>query len=438
MANKEIHRTMARPIAQHINLLLQLAEKEYKLRLQRGLSVQQREKKVTEILAETEIILDSLAVAKRRTMTVPRVCCADIINRPDSVEVDVGWQETFDIARGKNSNESFILELKDLLQQGDYGFVYNATWTSSEMGKADRRTAAVVKVAKIPSNNLWMLLEFVIHSFLMKNSALKPFFTHLLGAAVAHNDTWPYRELLIVQAYHPGVDMYEYLNEYSFNDRSLIAAIQQIAFIIYHAQIACRFMHRDLKVENVMIFDANTMDFPDNILDKEKELFHRPPYYVCNEVEFNTENIAIQLIDLGSSTITLTDSNTTIACTTNRHPDTNNYNTAADMANFCLTLFLDYEQVLAIRAPMLHAYLQKAVQPMLDHMKNFPNESVDIVSHKCASADFVPQKLIKTLQALRIGLVQQEMENRAMQEMPAIPALSPPSTVSLAVASSSS
>lgn len=423
MSAAEIERTMARPIAHMIPLLQKLAKKEYETRLKADLSVADREKKVLAMMAETDKILDQLPEAVRRTVTVPRVCCADIINRPENVKVDPSWQETFDIANSKNPNASFVLQFHDLLQQGDYGFIYNASWTAVQTQHRDCTTAAVVKVAKIPSNNLWMLLEFVIHSVLMGNRTLKPFFTHLLGAAVTFNEHWPHRELFLVQAFHPGVDMFEYMNEYTFNDQSLIAAVQQIAFIIYHAQNALGFMHRDLKVENVMIFDANTMTLPLDMPETERTLLHRPPYFECEGIEFSTENIAIQLVDLGSSTIT-TKSNTTICSTTNRHPDTNNFNPYADMANFCLTLFLDYKDVMAIRTPLLHAHLQKIVQPMLDHMKTFPDEGVDTVSHKCATLDFQPKRLITTLQALRIGLVQMEMEDRANSAPSAALALS--------------
>lgn len=414
MSASEVRKTMAKPLERHMGLLISLADKEYKLRLQKNLTVPQREKKVLEIQTEVDKLLDCLSNAKRRTVNVPRVCCADIINRPESVDVDVGWQEIFDISRGKSEDEVFVLQLRDLLQQGDYGFVYNAVWTACEPGKPDRKTDAVVKVAKIPSNSLWMLLEFVIHSFLMKKSTLKPFFSHLLGAAVAHKDEWPYRELFIVQAYHPGMDMYDYMNDYSFHDGTLIAIVQQIAFIIYNAQVAYRFMHRDLKVENVLIYDANTMIFPAGMPESEKELLTRPPFYICEEVQFGTDNVAVQLIDLGSSTIT-TDSNTTISCTTNRNPETNRYNAAADMANFCYTLFLDYEKIIAIRAPRFHAYLKAIVQPMVQHTATFPEESVDIVSHKCATADFMPAKIIKNLQVLRIGSVQRDIDNYKFQ-----------------------
>lgn len=412
MSLNEIHKTMARPIASFIPLLQKLAKEEYEIRVKQHLTPAERDRKVTTLLKNADKILDCLPVAVRRTVTVQRVSCADIINRPDDVQVDEDWQEVFDIPSSGNPNVSFVLQMGDLLQQGDYGFVYRAKWSASQVQKGDNTTAAAVKIAKIPSNNLWMLLEFVIHSILMSYRHLKPYFAHLLGAAVVHIDCWPYRELFLVQAFHPGVDMFDYMNDYAFNDRSLIAALQQIAFVVYHAQRTLRFMHRDLKVENVLIFDGESMKFPKDMPKTEQELFLRPPLLECEGVEFSTEDISIQLIDLGSSTLTTT-SNTTICCTTNRHPETNNYNPAADMANFCLTLFHDHSDVIAIRAPMLHSLLQKIVQPMMDHMKLFPNESVDTVSHKCATPDFLPHKLIKTLQALRIGIIEREISSRA-------------------------
>lgn len=413
MSVSEIEKTMAGPIAHMIPLLQKLAKEEYDTRLKPNQSVTEREKKVLAIMSKTDKILDSLPTAVRRTVTVPRVYCADIINRPDSVQLDANWNETFDIANKKNPDVSFVLQFQNLMQQGDYGFIYKASWTASQAQHRDCTTAAVVKVAKIPSNNLWMLLEFVIHSILMSKKILKPFFTHLLCAAVTYNEHWPYRELFLVQAFHPGVDMYEYMNEFTYDDRKLISAVQQIAFIVYHSQIALRFMHRDVKVENVMIFDASSMILPSDMPETEKELFKRPPYFECEGIEFSTENIAIQLVDLGSSTVT-TKSNTTICSTTNRNPDTSNYNACADMANFCLTMYLDYNDVMAIRAPLLNAHLKKIVQPMLEHMQIFPDEAVDTVSHKCATLDFHPKKLITTLQALRISLVQMEMENRSL------------------------
>jgi Protein tyrosine and serine/threonine kinase len=414
MSVAEIEKTMAEPIASMIPLLQKLAKEEYNTRLTTKQSVSEREKKVLAIMSKTDKIIDSLPTAVRRTITVPRVCCADIINRPDSVEIDPNWHETFDIANKKNPNVSFVLQLRRLMQQGDYGFIYTATWTATQAQKNDCTTAAVVKVAKIPSNNLWILLEFVIHSVIMSKKILKPYFTHLLCAAVTYTDHWPHRELFLVQAFHPGVDMFEFMNEFTYTDQTLIAAVQQIAFIIYHAQHVLRFMHRDLKVENVMIFDATSMVLPSDMPETEKELFKRPPYFECEGVQFSTENIAIQLVDLGSSTIT-TKSNTTICNTTNRHPDTSNFNTCADMANFCLTMFLDYQDIMAIRTPLLCAHLRKIVQPMLEHMKNYPDEAVDTVSHKCATPEFHPMKIITTLQALRIGLVQFEMENRVSE-----------------------
>lgn len=273
---------------------------------------------------------------------------------------------------------------KGILNKGSYNFVYEG-----ELVVNNKHThKIIIKESRLSRADFRIyFMENIIHALLnvmdIDNSGIAKFYFPFKIKST--NPEYIFGSIM------PNLgsrSLYEFIKDDVDNDECLFSFATQIAWILYQLQSQIKYMHRDLKANNIMIINT-----------KEKIKSFEIDNKNC---KYQTMGIQCKLIDFGMSRFMIGDE--LIGCDDNA----THYNPCFDLQYLFLSIIEDFEAC-EHQAPRFFAWLNKTCLPIKQYiLKKVPNylDYDDSEQHRIAQKelqilkcpDFEPKQMLKTLQ----------------------------------------
>jgi hypothetical protein len=270
---------------------------------------------------------------------------------------------------------------RELLAKGSYNHVYYADLTILPPAHGPPKPkAAVVKVTVEVDDFRVYICENVIHATLSAIPGMQELVVPIrFPFKIPNRGVPPYTLGVVLD--NPGYDnMGRFIEEKLENDDEMFSLMTAIAQMLQQAQQVCRFEHRDLKADNLMLQTSpKSTNYPK---------FER----------------GLLFIDFGMARFELDGEYIGCDC---MHTDTT-FNPTHDLQSLMCTLVEDYEAEFQSRAPVFYQYLKRMTTPIFQALRkmyaNYDNlksssrhKKLCVFVAKDRNPDFAPHKVLEDM-----------------------------------------
>ena len=297
----------------------------------------------------------------------------------------VGVHSVYKIAL---QNNTYRCTWRELLAKGSYNHVYYADLTILPPHSGPPKPqAAVVKVTVEVDDFRVYVLENVIHAVLSALPGMQEFVVPIRYAfKIPVRGVPPYTLGVVLD--NPGYDNLGYFIENKLrSDDEMFSMFTTVAHMLQHAQKVCRFEHRDLKADNLML----------RHVPHDRQAIGD----AGNHATYPTFGRGLLFIDFGMTRLEL--DNEYIGCDC-MHTDVH-FNPTHDLQSLACTLVEDYAEDFKTRAPVFYQYLQRITAPIFaslarmyanyDNMKpNTRHKKLCLFVAKERNPEFAPHKIL--------------------------------------------
>jgi hypothetical protein len=267
---------------------------------------------------------------------------------------------------------------RELLAKGSYNHVYYADLTTLPPAHGPPRPqAAVVKVTVEVDDFRVYISENVINALLGAMPGMQELVVPIrFPFKIPVRGVPPYTLGVVLD--NPGYDnMGRFIEEKLENDDEMFSLLTTTAHMLQQAQQVCRFEHRDLKADNLMLRTGPQSD------------------------SYPTFDRGLLFIDFGMTRFELDGEYIGCDC---MHTDTT-FNPTHDLQSLMCTLVEDYASDFQKRAPVFYQYLKRMTAPIFGTLRklhaNYDNlkpssrhKKLCIFVAKERNMDFTPQKVL--------------------------------------------
>lgn len=286
-------------------------------------------------------------------------------------------------------NKTYRCTWRELLAKGSYNHVYYADLTILPPAhhQAPAPQPAVVKVTVEVDDFRVYILENVIHAVLGVLPVMRDMIVPIrFPFKIPVRGEPPFTLGVVLD--NPGYDNFgRFIEDDLKTDDEMFSMLTSIAIMLQKAQNACRFEHRDMKADNLML----------QRIQEDRNLLRDSLYYP-------TFKRSVLFIDFGMTRLELDGEYLGCDC---MHTDVT-FNPSHDLQSLTCTLVEDYAQELQSRAPVFYQYLKNAALPIFDSMRklyaNYDNlksssrhKKLCLYVAKERNPNFTPQKILEDM-----------------------------------------
>lgn len=298
----------------------------------------------------------------------------------------VGVHAVYKLSQG---NQTYRCTWRELLAKGSYNHVYYADLTILPPAhhQAPTPQPAVVKVTVEVDDFRVYILENVIHAVLGALPVMRDMIVPIrFPFKIPVRGVPPFTLGVVLD--NPGCDnLGRFIEDNLRNDDEMFSMFTNIALMLQKAQNACRFEHRDMKADNLML----------HRIQEDQVLLRDSLYYP-------TYKRSVLFIDFGMTRFELDGEYLGCDC---MHTDVT-FNSSHDFQSLACTLVEDYAQELQTRSPNFYQYLKTGTDPIFDSLRkmyaNYDNlksssrhKKLCLYVAKERNPNFTPHKIIEDM-----------------------------------------
>lgn len=297
----------------------------------------------------------------------------------------------FNVYKLKVKQHTFRCTWREMLAKGAYNQVYYADLTSVDVPGMPI-TPAVVKVTVETEDFRVYLLENVLHAILSQLPIIRDMVVPIRFPFKIVNRGIPAYSLAVVLD-NPGLGhVGRFIENDLRTDDHMFSIVTQLCYMLHQSQTQYRFVHRDLKSDNILISEH----------DESMAIVDIPA--VGLRFEYPTFKRKLLFIDFGMSRLELDGEYLACDCL---HDETS-FNPCHDLQYYFCTLVEDYEDELRHRAPYFFSWLLEITAPLFtiirDTYKNYNDAKssvrqkrlITVVSREHMNA-FVPLNMLQLI-----------------------------------------